>query len=63
MDERVGLLARQALLVVNPAPRDRDGADTRGARGLNVEGRVADVGRVGCVGSEPQTSQSRPLTV
>ncbi len=44
MDERVRLLRREPLLVVDAPPRDRDRLDGGRLRGLDVEWRVADVG-------------------
>ena len=51
-DDRVRLLRLEARAVVDPAPRHGDGVHPGGLRSADVEGRVADVGRLGGIGSE-----------
>src|SRR6185312_5115063 len=53
VDDRVGLFRLEPSPVVDPAPGHGDGEHPRGFRCPDVERRVADVGGLGGVGSEP----------
>src|SRR3954452_4910380 len=53
VDDRVGLFSLESRSVMDPAPCHRDGEHARRLRCADVEGRVADVGGAGGVGSKP----------
>src|SRR5436853_6997126 len=63
VDDRVGLFRLESRGVVDPAPRHRDGEHACRLRRPDVEGRVADVGGVGGVGSEPLGPEEQRLRV
>src|SRR5215831_15225273 len=52
VDDRVRLLGLEAVTFVDPAPRDGDGEHARRLRRTDVEGRVADVRRLGRIGCQ-----------
>ena len=54
MDEHVGRLRQQLLVVVDPAPADGDREEPAGLRGADVEGRVTDIRGVRGLGAQPR---------
>src|SRR5438552_3593417 len=63
VDDRVGLLRFEPGAVVDPAPGDGDREHSGGLGGTDVEGRVADVGGRGRVGTEPFRAEEERLRV
>ena len=62
-DDRVRLLGLETRPVVDAAPRDGDGVHPGCLRRADVEGRVADVGRRGGIGSEALGPEKKRLGI
>src|SRR6478609_11339841 len=63
VDDRVGLLGVEPSPVVDPAPRHGDGEHPRCLCRADVERRIADVGGLGGVRSEPLCAEQERLRV
>src|SRR4051812_25418247 len=63
VDDGVGVFRLESRAVVDPAPRHGNGEHPRRLGGTDVEGRVADVGSRGGVGSEPFGAEQKRLRI